>query len=130
MESEFLRLAQDSLGMITIEGIKVKAKTIPKEILISTWKTLTNEPFPKVKAFQLNDNDFNRVIQLRRCEEDEIREMEEWGRVLTTRGTDACVLSANEPAGVDYIILIRKSPYHSLREIIRHELFHIARGDL
>ena len=116
--------------MITIEGIKVKAKTIPKEPLISAWKTLTNEPLPKVKAFQLNDSDFNRVIQLRRCEEDERREMEEWGKVLTTRGTDACVLTANEPAGVDYIILVRKSPYHSLREIIRHELSHIARGDL
>jgi len=118
------------LGMITIEGIKVKAKTIPKKPLISAWKTLTNEPFPKLKAFQLNDSDFNRVIQLRRCEEDERREMEEWGRVLTTRGTDACVLTANEPAGVDYIILVRKSPYHSLREIIRHELSHIAKGDL
>ncbi len=56
--------------------------------------------------------------------------MEEWGRVLTTRGTDACVLTANEPADVDYIILIRKNPYHSLREIIRHELSHIAKGDL
>ena len=116
--------------MITIEGIKVKAKTIPKELLISAWKTLTNEPFPKVKAFQLNDSDFNRVIQLRRCEEDEIREMEEWGRVLTTRGTDACVLTAHEYPDVDYLILIRKNPYHNLREIIRHELSHIAKGDL
>ena len=116
--------------MITIEGIKVKAKTIPKEPLTSAWETLTNKPFPKVKAFQLNDNDFNRVIQLRRCEEDEIREMEEWGRVLTTRGTDACVLTAHEYADVDYIILIRKNPYHSLREIIKHELSHIAKGDL
>jgi hypothetical protein len=116
--------------MITIEGIKVKAKTVPKELLISAWKTLTNEPFPKVKAFQLNDNDFNRVIQLRRCEEDEMREVEEWGRVLTTRGTDACVLTGHEYDDIDYLILIRKNPYHSLREIIRHELSHIAKGDI
>ena len=116
--------------MITIEGIKVKAKTIPKETLVSVWKTLTGEQFPKVTAFQLNDNDFNRVIQLRRCREDERREMEEWGRILTTKDTDACVLTANEPAGLDYMILIRENPYHSLREIIRHELSHIARGDL
>ena len=116
--------------MITIEGIKVKAKIIPEKQLILTWKTLTNEPFPKVKAFQLNDSDFCRVIQLRGCEDDERREMEEWGRVLSTRGTDACVFNLDESANVDYIMLIRENPYHSLREIIRHELSHIARGDL
>ncbi|MCJ7561017.1 hypothetical protein MUO79_10445 [Candidatus Bathyarchaeota archaeon] len=116
--------------MITIEGIKVNAKIIPEKQLILTWKTLTNEPFPKVKAFQLNDSDFCRVIHIRRCEEDERREMEEWGRVLSTKGTNACVLTADASADVDYVILIRENPYHSLREIIRHELSHIARGNL
>jgi len=116
--------------VITIEGIKLKATIIPEKQLISTWKTLTSEPFPKVKAFQLNDSDFNRVIQLRRCDDDERREMEEWGRVLSTGGTDACVFNADEPADVEYIILIRENPYHSLGEIIKHELFHIATGDL
>ncbi len=116
--------------MITVEGIRVKAKAIPKELLLSAWKTMTTEQFPKAKAFQLNDHDFNRIIQLRRCVEDEEREMEEWGRVLTTTGTDACVLTGTEHVDVDYIILIRKNPYHSLKEIIRHELSHIAKGDL
>ncbi len=118
------------VNMITIEGIKVKARTIPEKQLVSAWKMLSNKPFPKIKVYQLNDEDFDRVIRLRRCEEGMLREMEEWGRILSTRGTDACVLNANEFANLDYIVLIRKNPYHSIQEIIRHELSHIARGDL
>lgn len=59
-----------------------------------------------------------------------MREIMEWGRVLSTKGTDACVFNAEEADGVDYIILVRKTPYHILDEIILHELGHIARGDL
>jgi hypothetical protein len=69
-------------------------------------------------------------MRLRKCKEDERREMEEWGRILSTSGTDACVFNANETANVDYIILIREKTYHSLGEIIKHELSHIAEGDL
>jgi hypothetical protein len=116
--------------MVTIEGITVEAEAVPKEQLASAWRALTSNPFPKVKAFQLKDDDFDRVIRLRRCEEDMERELEEWGRVLSTRGTDACVFSAEEVADAEYIILVRESPYHSLEEILKHELSHIARGDL
>jgi hypothetical protein len=115
---------------ITVEGIKVKAKTIPNKQLESVWKRLTDKPFPKVKAFQLNDDDFDRVIRLKRCEEDELRELKEWGRVLTTEGTDACVFNADELANLEHIILVREKPYHSLGEILKHELLHIARGEL
>jgi hypothetical protein len=118
------------LNMIMIEGAKVKSRTIPRKQLTSIWKTLTNEPFPKVKAFQLEDEDFDYVIQTRDCKEDEGREKEEWGRVLSVGGTDACVFNADEFADIDYVILIRESPYHGLAEILEHELSHIARGDL
>ena len=116
--------------MFTIEGIKVKAKTIPKRQLLLEWKKLTNQPFPKVKAFQLADDDFDQVIRLRRCAEDEVREVIEWRRVLPAEGTDACVFNANKKAKCEYIILIRKKPYHRLDKIIKHELAHIAEGDL
>jgi len=116
--------------MTTIEGAKVRARIIPRKQLISIWKTLTNEPLPKVKAFQLEDEDFDHIIQTRNCKEDERREKEEWGRVLSAGGTDACVFNSHEFAGVAYIILIRKRPYHGLAEVLEHELFHIARGDL
>jgi len=116
--------------MITIEGIKFKAKMIPRKKIISIWKTLTKKSFPKVSAFQLEDNDFDYAIELTKCRDDERREIEEWGRVLSTKGTDACVFNAHESADVDYIILIRKNPYHSLGEVLEHELSHIARGDL
>jgi hypothetical protein len=116
--------------MVTIEGIKVNAKTIPKRQLLAEWKTLTDQPFPKMKAFQLKDGDFNRVMRFRRCREDEVREVIEWSRVLTAKGTDACVFNADESAGLEYIILIREKPYHSLHEIIKHELAHVAGGDL
>lgn len=116
--------------MVTIEGISVKTKAVPKRQLISAWKALTGRPFPQVKAYQLTDEDFDRVMRLRRCEEDMEREVEEWGRVLSTRGTDACVFNTKETAIAEYIILVRESPYHSLEEILKHELSHIARGDL
>ncbi len=116
--------------MVTIEGIKVNAKTIPKRQLLAEWKTFTDQPFPKVKAFQLKDEDFDRVMRLRRCKEDEVREVIEWSRVLTAKGTDACVFNADESAGLEYIILIREKPYHTIQEIIKHELAHVAGGDL
>lgn len=116
--------------VITIEGAKVKAKMIPRKKIISIWKTLTKKPFPKVSAFQLQDSDFDYAIELTKCREDERREMEEWGRVLSSKGTDACVYNAHESADVDYVILIRENPYHSFAEILEHELSHIARGDL
>ena len=116
--------------MVTIEGIKINAKHIPKSQLTSAWKTLTTQPFPKVKAYQLKDDDFNRIITLRRCHEDELRELQEWDTILTTEGTDACVFNADVSAGFDFIIIVRERPYHSLEEIIEHELSHIARGDL
>jgi hypothetical protein len=116
--------------MVLVEGIDMKAKRIPKKHLVTAWKTLSSKPFPKVKALKLNDDDFNHVVQHRHCPEDELREIEEWGRTLSTKGTDACVFNADETADAEYIILVRENPYHSLGEIILHELSHIARGDL
>ena len=116
--------------MITIEGKSVKARKIPKETLMSAWNLVTKQPFPRAAAFELKDRDFDHVIELMKCAEDERREIEEWGRVLSTRGTDACVYNAEESAEVDYIILIRETLYHSLGEVLKHELSHIARGDL
>jgi hypothetical protein len=114
--------------MITIEGIKVKAKAIPKKELLGLWKVLTSKPLPKVKAFQLSDDDFDRVIRLRRCEEDMQRELEEWGKVLSTEDTDACVFNDAETIA-EYVILVRENPYHNISKILEHELSHIARED-
>jgi len=116
--------------MITVEGIRVKAKAIPKRRLQSTWRALTDKSFPKVKAYRLRNEDFDRVIRLRRCEEDEQRELQEWDTILTTEGTDACIFNADETSGFDYTILVREKPYHSLENILKHELSHIAKGDL
>ena len=112
-----------------VEGIKMKTEHIPKRRLTAAWKTLSRKPMPKVKALRLNDQDFNHVLKHRRCVEDNFREIEEWGRILSTRGTDACVFN-DEEGDADYIILVRKNPYHTIDEIIVHELTHIARGDL
>ncbi|HLC00839.1 MAG TPA: hypothetical protein VJL33_05945 [Candidatus Bathyarchaeia archaeon] len=116
--------------MITIEGINVRAKTIPKRQLVSAWRKLTSELFPRVKAIQLKDDDFDRIIRLKRCKEDELRELEEWNSILTTEGTDACIFNAEEKSGFDFMILVRENPYHNLDNIIEHELLHIIRGDL
>jgi hypothetical protein len=113
--------------MVLVEGLKLKAKRIPKKQLQQIWKSLTAKPYPKIKALILSDTDFNRVIERRQCPEDMMREIEEWGRVLSTKGTDACVFNGEK---ADYIILIRENPYHSIEEIIPHELMHIIRGDL
>jgi len=114
--------------MITIEGIRVKAKTIPRKKLEAIWAVLTRKPFPKVRAFQLRDDDFDRVIRLRRCDEDRERELKEWGKVLSTEGTDACVFNDAETIA-EYVILVRERPYHDIAKILVHELSHIARGD-
>lgn len=116
--------------MATIDGFNVSGKSIPKKQLVSIWKMLTSHPFPKVVAYRLEDEDFEYVLRLKKCRDDERREMEEWGRVLSTRGTDACVFNAEENAEVDYVILIRDNPYHDSRAVLEHELGHIARGDL
>jgi hypothetical protein len=52
------------------------------------------------------------------------------GKLLSTKGTDACVFNGEENDDAEYIILVSENPYHSLDEIIVHELSHIARGDL
>ena len=116
--------------MVLVEGIKMKAKPIHKNQLVKAWKTLSYKPLPKVKALELSDEDFNHAIKQRHCFEDELREIEEWGRVLPTKCTDACVFNAEETDDAEYVILVRENPYHSLDEIILHELWHIARGDL
>ena len=113
-----------------VEGLEMRAQRVPKWMLESAWKTLSTKPFPNVKAWRLSDDNFNRVLEHRQCLEDNLREMEEWGRVLSTHGTDACVFNGEKSDNADYVILIRKKPYHTLQEIIEHELAHIARGDL
>jgi hypothetical protein len=113
-----------------VGGLNMNAKSIPKKQLVAAWKTLSREPLPKVKALKLSDDDFNHVLEQRCCIDDECREIEEWGRILSTKGTDACVFNVDETDDSDYIILVRENPYHSLNEIIVHELSHIARGDL
>ena len=113
-----------------VEGAKIKAKPIRENKLVKLWKTLSSKPLPKIKALELADEDFNNVIKQRRCHEDNLREIEEWGRTLPIEGTDACIFNADETEGAEYIILVRENPYHTLDEIILHELRHIARGDL
>lgn len=116
--------------MVLIEGLQMKAKRIHENQLVKAWKTLSSKPFPKIRALKLKDEDFNQIIDQRRCIEDDLREIEEWGRILSTKGTDACVFNAEEGDGAQYIILVRENPYHTMNEIILHELTHIARGDL
>ena len=112
-----------------VEGIEMKTERISNRHLTVAWKTLSNKSMPKVKALRISDDDFNHVLEHRQCMEDTFREIEEWGRVLSTKGTDACVFNGEE-GDADYIILVRENPYHGLNEIIFHELSHIARGDL
>ncbi len=108
----------------------MKTKRISRRQLTVAWKTLSNKPMPKVKALRLSDEDFNNILKHRQCIEDDFREIEEWGRILSIRDNDACVFNGDETDDVDYIILVRATPYHRIDEIIVHELSHIVRGDL
>jgi hypothetical protein len=116
--------------MVLVEDLSLQTEHIAKWKLETAWRKLSGKPLPKVKALRLSDDDFNKVLKHRRCLEDDLREIEEWGRVLPTKSTDACVFNAEETEGADYIILVRKNPYHTLEEILVHELAHIVRGDL
>ena len=116
--------------MVLVEGLRMKGTRIPKKKLETAWKTISSKPLPKVRALKLSDEDFNLVLEHRHCIEDDFREIEEWGRILSTKGTDACVFNGEENDDAEFIILVRENPYHSIDEIIVHELSHIARGDL
>ncbi|MCL5877934.1 MAG: hypothetical protein M1540_09010 [Candidatus Bathyarchaeota archaeon] len=116
--------------MVLVEGLEMQGEIISRWQLEKAWNTLSDKPLPKVKMLRLSDYDFDHVLEHRRCLEDDLREIEEWGRVLSKHGTDACIFNAEDIDDADYIILVRKNPYHSLEEIILHELAHIARGDL
>jgi len=114
----------------TVCDVRCRGKLVSKEELITIWRKLTYRPFPRVVAFQLEDADFDRLLELRSCREDERREMLEWGRVLSTKGTDGCVFIVDEYVDLDYMILVRQNPFHRFDEILMHELTHIAKGDL
>jgi hypothetical protein len=116
--------------MIMVDGRRVKTKELPRQRLLSIWKRLAKEPFPKVRAFQLEDEDFDDFVKMTKCRGDERREMEEWGRMLSAKGTDACVYMSDDSSNVEYVILVRENPYHTVEEILEHELSHIAKGDL
>jgi hypothetical protein len=116
--------------LISVEGAKLKAKPIPKKQLLLIWKTLTRKPYPRVKAFKLGAQDFDRALQLKKCKEDQLRELKEWDTILSIEGTDACIFNTDETAGLDFMILIRENHYHKLEKILKHELSHIVRGDL
>jgi len=116
--------------MVSIRCVEIKAKHVNQNKLVKAWKTLSSKPLPKIKAFKLSEEYFNNIIEQRRCPEDDLREIEEWGKILSTKGTDACIFNADDAEGAEYIILIRENHYHTLDEIILHELAHIARGDL
>jgi hypothetical protein len=116
--------------MVCVEGFNMDAKRVPEKKLVKAWKNLSSKPLPKIKALKLSDEDFDYVIQHRHCIEDDFREIEEWGRTLSTKGTDACVFNADKSDDAEYVILVRENPHHSIDEIIVHELSHIARGDL
>jgi hypothetical protein len=116
--------------MVYVEGFQMDAKRIHGKKLAKAWKTLSTKPLPRIKALKLSDEDFDQIIQHRHCLEDDFREIEEWERILSTQGTDACVFNAEKTDDAKYVILIRENPYHALDEIIVHELSHIARGDL
>ena len=64
------------------------------------------------------------------AKEDERREIEEWGSTLTSRGTDACIFDTDGCSDIDYMIIVRQNSCHSQAEILKHELSHIAKGDL
>ncbi|XHH07696.1 MAG: hypothetical protein ACFCUE_08930 [Candidatus Bathyarchaeia archaeon] len=116
--------------MVLVEGLNVKAKRIPKKQLAPIWKSLTDKPIPNIKALIISDQDFNHIIEHHQCREDAQREIAEWGRLLSTKGTDACVFNGSRKENAEYVILIRENPYHTFEEIIPHELLHIIRGDL
>ena len=59
------------VAVITFEGVKARAKVISKKKIVASWKILTEKPFPKIKAFQLRDDDFNCIVELSKTRGDE-----------------------------------------------------------
>ena len=125
----FEKEVRDSF-MVLVEGLDLRAEYIGTEQLIAAWRMLSRNPLPRVKALRLSDADFDHILTHKRCPGDELREIIEWGRILSTKGTDACIFNAEGTEESGYIILVRQNPYHTIDEILVHELAHIVKGDL
>jgi Cft2 family RNA processing exonuclease len=119
---------------VVIEGTRVRGKRIPQKTLRAIWRTLATRRLPRVMALQVTEDAFESALKRMRASDygrvNARREVAEWGQTLSVRGTDACVFNTHECPGVDYVLLVRDKPYHRLGDVLKHELAHIARGDL
>ena len=65
--------------MILVEGMQLNGKRITGSQIRKAWTTISSKPLPKIKAITLSNEDFNHIIDVKRCPEDDMREIEEWG---------------------------------------------------
>jgi len=70
--------------MVLVEGMQLNGKRITGNQIRKAWKSISSKPLPKIKAITLSNADFNYIVDVRRCPEDDMREIEEWGRILST----------------------------------------------
>ena len=112
-----------------------KAEKISKKKLQKIWDTITHKPFPHgmIRAFILPNEEMFRVLEtLKKSPNIKNVTVPEYGEELGIDDkTDASVfVETRSDDKKGWIIIIKKEGYFTIEENIRHELEHIAKGNI
>jgi len=114
--------------------LQFEGKKISKKKVLKIWKSVTDKPFPfaGIEAFLLRNEEMDRVLSLlEKSPNIKVQGVWEYGKKLGVEGSDAVVFLAELVSGhKDYCILIREQGNFTLEENLKHELEHIARGEV
>lgn len=108
-------------------------KRISKKKMKKAWASITSRPFPygKIHAYVLDRDEWDRVVEiLKQCTES-VTFFEYGKQVEIDNSTDALITIITLPDETKrWLILMRKTGFYTVDENLRHELKHIANGNL
>ena len=103
-------------------------REIPKKKMRKIWNEITNRPFPRnIKAYILENEEYERVMELlSNCPLIVPDPIYEYNEIVKPVGSEAVCF----PTSSGILILIKKNSKCTLKENLKHELEHIAKGEL
>jgi len=111
-----------------------EGKQISEKKMLKVWKSLTSKPFPssRINAYLLENEEMDRVLSiLKKSPNIQVQSMWEYGKRLSVEESDAVIFYAKfVPRRIDYCILIKEDGNFTLDENLKHELEHIAKGEV
>ena len=103
-------------------------KKVSKKKMKKIWKNITSKPFPSIDAYILENKEFKRImLLLQESSAVVVQDVFEYGKTLDPIGSEAVVFC---PDCSKYLILIKRESLCILKENLKHELEHIAKGEV